>query len=218
VTGIEEIPAHFVREQIDAVAADMTIAAAKTGMLASAGIVDAVADGVLANGIETLVVDPVFIATSKARLLAEDAVESIRSRLFPLATVITPNLFEAGALIGREVTSLDEMRAAVKELATFGPRAVLVKGGHTGGNEAIDVLYVDGDIVELSGPRFDTANTHGTGCVLSAAIAARLAHGDDIVTAATAAKAFVSGAIAHGVAVGKGFRPVNPAWGALGGR
>jgi hydroxymethylpyrimidine/phosphomethylpyrimidine kinase len=212
VTGISAVPPAFVTQQIDAIADDMRIAAAKTGMLASAPIVAAVAAALERHAIGSVVVDPVFISTSRARLLADDAIESIRSELFPLATVVTPNLYEAGALVGRAIETLDEMKDAAEELARLGPRAVLVNGGHGAGSEAIDVLRVGHEVFEISGPRYDTEHTHGTGCVLSAAIAARLAHGDDVVTAVRAAKAFVTGAIAHGIAVGRGFGPVNPAW------
>jgi hydroxymethylpyrimidine/phosphomethylpyrimidine kinase len=131
-----------------------------------------------------------------------------------LASVITPNLHEAAAFLGREVKTLDEAEAAAHDLAALGPRAVLVKGGHLEDrpDDSIDVLFVDGDVVHISGPRFDTEDTHGTGCALSAAIAARLAHGDDLQAAVRYAKDFVAGAIEHGLRVGKGYGPVNPGW------
>jgi hydroxymethylpyrimidine kinase/phosphomethylpyrimidine kinase len=212
VTGIHEVPAEFVIAQIDAVSSDIGVDAAKTGMLASAPIVSAVAKSVAANDIGPLVVDPVFVSKSRDRLLAEDAVAALKNELFPLAAVITPNLFEASALVGEDITTRNEMAAAARALHALGPRAVLVKGGHLEGDEAVDVLF-DGDVVtEVSGPRFDTKDTHGTGCALSAAIAARLAHGDSIEDAVRAAKNFVSGAIEHGLRIGRGWGPVNPAW------
>ncbi len=134
VTGIHEIPPAFVTEQIDAVAVDMGIDAAKTGMLASAPIVEAVAESVARHGIK-LVVDPVFVSKHRAMLLAEDAVEALRKTLFPLAEVITPNLYEAGALAGFNVETRDHMRKAAETLFSYGPRAVLVKGGHLAGGQ-----------------------------------------------------------------------------------
>lgn len=212
VTGIHEVPAEFVIAQIDAVSSDIGVDAAKTGMLASAPIVSAVAKSVAANDIARLVVDPVFVSKSRDRLLAEDAVAALTAELLPLAEVVNPNLFEASALVGEEIRTLEEMVDGARALHALGPRAVLVKGGHLDGPEAIDVFF-DGDTVtEISGPRFDTKDTHGTGCALSAAMAARLAHGDETVDAARAAKAFVSGAIEHGLRMGRGWGPVNPAW------
>ncbi len=212
VTGIREVEAEFVIAQIDAVASDIGVDAAKTGMLASGSIVDATAKAVEANDITKLVVDPVFVSKSRDRLLAEDAVEALRSRLFPLATVITPNLYEAGGLLGAEITTLDEMRDAARSLHALGPRAVLVKGGHLESNEAIDVYFDGEQVVEIRAPRYDTKDTHGTGCALSAAIAARLAHGDELLVAVRAAKEFISGAIDRSLRLGSGYGPVNPAW------
>jgi hydroxymethylpyrimidine/phosphomethylpyrimidine kinase len=216
VTGIHEVPAEFVIAQIDAVTSDIGVDAAKTGMLASAAIVSAVAKAVAANDIAPLVVDPVFVSKNRDRLLAEDAVAALKGELFPLAGVITPNLFEASALVGDEIATRAGMVDAARALHALGPGAVLVKGGHLEGPDAIDVLF-DGDTVtEISSPRFDTKDTHGTGCALAAAIAARLAHGDSLIDAVRAAKEFVSGAIEHSLRIGRGWGPVNPAWG-LGG-
>jgi hydroxymethylpyrimidine/phosphomethylpyrimidine kinase len=212
VTGIHVVPPEFVIQQVDAVASDIGVDAAKTGMLASAVIVEAVVKAVEGNGIDPLVVDPVFVSKHRDRLLAEDAVAALKESLLPLAMVLTPNLYEAAGLIGSDVTSLDEMKDAAHALHAMGPRSVLVKGGHLHGERAVDVFYDGGEMLELDGPRFDTDDTHGTGCVLSAAIAARLAHGDDLVDAVRAAKDFVAGAIEHSLHIGKGFGPVNPAW------
>jgi hydroxymethylpyrimidine/phosphomethylpyrimidine kinase len=212
VTGIHEVPPEFVIQQIDAVATDIGVDAAKTGMLASSALVEAAAKGVESNGIERLVVDPVFVSKHRDRLLAEDAVAALKERLLPAALVVTPNLYEAEGLVGSEVTSLEEMKEAARALHAMGPRSVLVKGGHLQSERAVDVFFEGRDMLELDGPRFDTDDTHGTGCALSAAIAARLAHGDDLVAAVRAAKEFVSGAIEHSIRIGKGFGPVNPAW------
>jgi hydroxymethylpyrimidine/phosphomethylpyrimidine kinase len=160
-------------------------------------------------------VDPVFVSKHGARLLAADAVSALTERLFPLADLITPNLHEAQALLGRSLTSLENMKDAASELRAMGPQAVLVKGGHLEGapsEEAVDVFLDDHGIVELRGPRYDTTDTHGTGCTLAAACAARLAHGDTTLDAARAAKEFVDHAIKSSLRLGRGYGPVNPAW------
>ena len=214
VTGVHGVPEDFVIEQIDAVASDLGVDAAKTGMLATAAIVTAVASALRAHNVDKLVVDPVAISKHGDRLMAEDALDAYKRDLFPLATVVTPNLHEAGALLGRELTTLDDAIGAAEELMGFGPRAVLVKGGHLEDHpdDSIDVLHVDGRVHQMSGPRFDTEDTHGTGCALSAAITARLALGDGLVDAVRYAKEFIAGAIEHGLRVGKGYGPVNPGW------
>jgi hydroxymethylpyrimidine/phosphomethylpyrimidine kinase len=213
VTAIHEVPSEFVIAQIDAIASDIGVDAAKTGMLFSAGIVEAVAKAVEVHGIERLVVDPVFVSKHRDQLLAPEAVSALTERLFPLARVVTPNLYEAEGLVGGgEIKSLEDMREAARALRALGPRYVLIKGGHLPGDTAVDLLFDGSHFTELSGPRFDTQDTHGTGCALSAAIAARLAHGDDAPTAVRRAKDFVAGAIRHGLRIGKGFGPVNPGW------
>ena len=216
VTGIHEVPDEFVVAQIEAVVSDIGVDAAKTGMLASAPIVEAVAKAIEASGIERLVVDPVFVSKHRDRLLAEAAVDALKHRLFPLAMLITPNLYEAGALLGRELETLDEMKKAAEELREMGPRAVLVKGGHLPGDRAVDVLFDGTEMLEIDGPRFDTEDTHGTGCAISAAITARLAHGDGLVDAVRYGKGFISGAIERSLRLGQGFGPVNPGWRLLG--
>ncbi|MFN2389074.1 MAG: bifunctional hydroxymethylpyrimidine kinase/phosphomethylpyrimidine kinase [Actinomycetota bacterium] len=215
VSAIHEVPPDFVTAQIDAVTTDLEPRAVKTGMLASRAIVEAVAAGVERHQLDPLVVDPVFISKHRAALLDLDAVGALKARLFPLAAVVTPNLYEAGRLVGGEVTSVDDMKQAARSLARLGPRAVLVKGGHLPGDRALDVLWDGASFHEIDGPRFDTDDTHGTGCVLAAAIAARLAHGDALLDAIRAAKTFVSGAIEHSLRLGNGFGPVNPGWALL---
>jgi hydroxymethylpyrimidine/phosphomethylpyrimidine kinase len=216
VTGIQEVPPSFVVEQIDAVADDIGVDAAKTGMLASAPIVEAVAEAARRHALK-LVVDPVFVSKHRDRLLAEAAVDALKRELFPLAEVITPNLFETSALLGREVTTLTEMQDAAVSLQALGPSAVLVKGGHLDADEAVDVLFDGSEIHLLGGPRFDTEDTHGTGCALSAAITARLAHGDGLLGAARFGKDFISGAIRRSIRIGRGYGPVNPGWRLTGG-
>jgi hydroxymethylpyrimidine/phosphomethylpyrimidine kinase len=213
VAGIHPIPPDFVRAQIDAVAGDIGVDSAKTGMLASAEIVESVADAMAAHDITKLVVDPVFVSKHRDRLLAPEAVDALKTKLLPLALVITPNLYEAGALLGRDqIETLDDMKEAAVELGSFGSRSVLLKGGHLPGDRAVDVFWDGTRCTELAGPRYDTSDTHGTGCALSAAIAAFLARGEDLSGAVAEGKRFVSGAIRRSLRLGKGFGPVNPGW------
>jgi hydroxymethylpyrimidine/phosphomethylpyrimidine kinase len=212
VSGFVEVPPETVAAQILAVASDIGVDAAKTGMLASAAIVAAVARATADAEIERLVVDPVFVSKHGDPLLREDAVAALREELIPLALLVTPNAHEAAALAGGEVRSRAEQREAARAILALGPRAVLVKGGHLEGEEAVDVLATGEGLVELSAPRVPTPNTHGTGCMLSAAVAAGLARGLELEPAVREAKAFVSGALAHALALGKGIGPVNPSW------
>lgn len=210
VTGVHEVPAPFVEQQISTVVEDIGVDAAKTGMLGSAAIVETVADTVVARKLD-VVVDPVFVSKHGHLLLAEDAVAAMKSRLLPAAMVVTPNLFEAGGLLDRDISNLEEMEDAARRIHDLGARNVLIKGGHLEG-EAVDVLFDGSAIRHLEGPRYDTSDTHGTGCALSAAIAARLAHGDDVHAAVDFAKKYVSGAIKKGLRLGRGHGPVNPGW------
>ena len=211
VSGVYEVPPEFVREQIKQVVTDIGVGAAKTGMLATGEIVAVVAEAAVEFGIEKLVVDPVFISKNRDVLLAEDAVDALTNKLFPVALVVTPNLYEASSLIGEGVDDLEGMRRAARSLHEMGPKYILVKGGHLEG-DAVDLLY-DGDaFVELSAQRIDSPHTHGTGCTLSAAIAAYLARGVDVVDAIRQAKDFVTEAIRHGLAIGGGHGPTNPGW------
>jgi len=209
VTQILELPTTLIRAQIDAVFEDIGVEAAKTGMLSSAPIIEAVVDAIEHHSIENLVVDPVMVAKGGARLLRDDAVEALRARLLPKAKVLTPNLPEAGVLLGRPVASMDERRQAARDLVAMGARAVVVKGGHADG-DVTDVYWDGHDLVELRVERIDTANTHGSGCVFSAAITAALARGAEPVEAVREARAFISGAIANAVEIGHGHGPVNP--------
>jgi hydroxymethylpyrimidine/phosphomethylpyrimidine kinase len=209
VTDIVELPVAVVRAQIDAVAVDIGVQAAKTGMLSSAAIIEAVSAAIAAHRIGNLVVDPVMVAKSGARLLREDAVDILRSWLLPLAAVLTPNLPEVEVLLRHRVATLAERREAARELLALGPRAVVVKGGHAEG-DAVDIYWDGTTWEELAAPRFATANTHGSGCVFSAAIAAGLAKGLDPLAAVREAKEFISGAIEFSLELGHGHGPVNP--------
>jgi hydroxymethylpyrimidine/phosphomethylpyrimidine kinase len=210
VTDILELPTSLVEAQIEAVMQDIGAAAAKTGMLASAAIVEVVASAIKRNGIRNLVVDPVMVAKGGARLLRDDAVDALRRLLLPLALVVTPNLPEAEVLLGRPIRTLDERRQAARDLVGFGARAAVLKGGHADEQVAIDHYFDGTELVELHSPRIATSNTHGSGCVFSAAIAAELAKGRDPLAAVHQAKEFITGAIAAAVEVGRGHGPVNP--------
>jgi hydroxymethylpyrimidine/phosphomethylpyrimidine kinase len=208
VTDILELPVDLVRKQIAAVVEDIGVQAAKTGMLSSAAIVGVVADAVREYGLRLLVVDPVMVAKGGARLLRGDAIEALRDQLIPLAAVVTPNLPEAEVLLGRPVASLDERKQAARDLVAMGASAAVVKGGHA--EDAIDVYFDGSRMVELRSERIDTVNTHGGGCVFSAAIAAWMARGADPLQAASEAKTFITRAIANSLEIGHGHGPVNP--------
>jgi hydroxymethylpyrimidine/phosphomethylpyrimidine kinase len=213
VHGFEELSPETVAAQISAVAADIGVDAAKTGMLASAAIVEAVAGAVGGAGIHNLVVDPVFVSKHGHALLADDAVELMRTRILPLARLVTPNLPEAGGLAGERVETRADMMRAAHRLLELGPEAVLVKGGHLADAAVAPDLFVDGAREEwLEVPRVHTAHTHGTGCTLSAAIAAYLARGDELIDAVRKGKDFVTEAIRHALTLGGGIGPVDPLW------
>lgn len=213
VTAIHDIPPEVVYEQIRVVAEDMGIDAGKTGMLSNSSIIRSVARAVREFSFP-LVVDPVMVAKSGARLLREEAVGVLKRELLPQAKVVTPNKAEAEVLSGIEIKSLEDSKLAAKKISEeYSCEAVVVKGGHLEGSEAIDVLYWRNEYRLLSSPRISDACTHGTGCVFSAAIAAYLAKGLSVVDAVAKAKEFVTKAIEFGVVVGKGHCPVNPvAW------
>jgi hydroxymethylpyrimidine kinase/phosphomethylpyrimidine kinase len=212
VSGYQELSPVTVADQIRAVVTDIGVDAAKTGMLASAAIIKAVADAVAETAIPNLVVDPVFVSKHGHALLADDAVGAL-TRLLPLATLVTPNLPEASGLSGMQVESKDGMVRAAEAILGFGSRAVLVKGGHLVGSDRADDLFFDGEHLEwVEASRIDTPNTHGTGCVLSSAIAAYLAWGEDLLEAVRKGKAFVTEAIRHALPIGQGIGPVDPLW------
>jgi hydroxymethylpyrimidine/phosphomethylpyrimidine kinase len=211
VTGIVEIPPDMVARQIDAVVSDIGVDAAKTGMLSSAAIIEAVAGRIRRHRLERLVVDPVMIAKGGAALLRPDAVDALRRLILPLALVVTPNLPEAAALCGSPVETPAQVDDAARRIAGLGPRYVVVKGGHLAG-AAVDTVYdgAEGRIEHLEAARIATRNTHGTGCVFSAAITAELARGDDVLSAIRSAKIFVTGAIEAALPLGGGHGPANP--------
>jgi hydroxymethylpyrimidine/phosphomethylpyrimidine kinase len=212
VTSIHPVPAEFVTAQIDAVFSDLDVGAVKIGMVAQADSIDAIATSLKRWSPRHVVLDPVMVATSGDRLLASEAVEALRTKLIPLASVITPNLPEAAALLDEPMaTSEVEIEGQGRRLLAFGCRVVLIKGGHGQGSESIDYLVgADGTTV-LAAPRVVTQNTHGTGCSLSSAVAAGLAKGEDLATAVRNAKAWISAAIAAAdrFSVGHGHGPIH---------
>jgi hydroxymethylpyrimidine/phosphomethylpyrimidine kinase len=212
VAEIFTLPTALVIAQIDAVVSDLGVQAAKTGMLASAEIIEAVATSIESHGIRNLVVDPVMVAKGGAKLLRDDAIDTLRARLLPLATIITPNLPEAEVILGRSIKSMADRRDAARALVALGPRAAVVKGGHAEG-DATDVFWDGVEMLELQAQRVLTTNTHGSGCVFSAAIAAGLAKGLDPLEAVRQAKRFITLAIEHSLEIGKGHGPVNPVFG-----
>jgi len=212
VSAVEPVAASFVVAQIEAVLGDLAAGAIKTGMLANAGIVEAVAGALRSGPACPLVVDPVMVATSGDILLAPDAVDAVKRALVPLATIITPNLAEAACLLGASVAGSEAQAVAqAKALLALGCEAVLVKGGHGSGEAAVDILCDSAGIERFARPRIDTPHTHGTGCTLSAAIAALMAQGAGLREAVGRAKTFVWEALAHGRAlgIGKGRGPVD---------
>ncbi len=209
VRAIQTIAPRVVAQQIEAVLEDLRPAAAKTGMLADAPIIEAVAGAIRESALDHLVVDPVMVAKSGDRLLQEDAVTALATILLPLADVITPNLPEAAILAERHVETLEEMKAAAETLLQRGARSVLVKGGHLPGNLLVDVFFDGHDFREWREPRLETRHTHGTGCTLSAAICASLALGRSRIEAVERARAFTRQAIQTAPGLGAGHGPLN---------
>lgn len=212
VTGIHAVPAGFVTAQIDAVFSDLDVSAVKIGMVAQALSIDAIAAALSRWAPRHVVLDPVMVATSGDRLLASEAIEALRTKLMPLASVITPNLPEAAALLGAPVARSEaDIENQGRRLLALGCRAVLIKGGHGEGAESIDYLVDAESTIALAAPRIATENTHGTGCSLSSAIAAGLAKGETLEQAVRSAKAWISAAIAAAdrFSVGHGRGPIH---------
>ena len=212
VTAFAALSSDIVTAQIEAVAADIPPHAVKTGMLANAAIVEAVAAAIQELDLPLLVVDPVMIAKSGARLLDEEALAAMKIELLRHAFVVTPNIPEAEALSGIRILSPADAREAARRIQGMGPSAVVIKGGHGTGELLVDLL-LDGDtFTELTTARIHTRNTHGTGCTFASAIAAGLALGQALDQATAAAQAYVAGAIRHGLPIGQGHGPLNHFW------
>ena len=211
VHGYWELPSEAVSAQLSSVLDDIGVDAVKTGMLASASLVELVADR-LSTVDAPVVVDPVSVSKHGDPLLAADALEAVRTRLLPVATVVTPNLYEVEQLTGVKVETPADLRRAADAVLALGAGAVLVKGGHLAG-DAVDLLVTAaGEEHTYSAPRYDNRHTHGTGCTLASAIAARLASGDPLPEAVARAKDYVTGALANGFALGAGIGPVDHGW------
>lgn len=213
VRSAEVVSTRLVVEQLRAVFEDLDVAAAKTGMLATQEIVEAVADELERFHPDFLVCDPVMISKTGFALLSDDCIDALRDRLFPLATLVTPNVHEAERLTGRTVRTIAEAEIAGRELLGFGPRAVLVKGGHLSESPATDVLVTPDGARTFPGTWVDTGHTHGTGCTLSAALATALGSGLALEDAIVKAKTFLTEAIRAGEPVGHGISPPNPFFG-----
>jgi len=210
VFGIGDVDLDLIEKQIDSVVQDIGVDAAKTGMLHRKEVIELVAKKVKEYGFP-LVVDPVMVAKSGARLLRKEAEEALIKCLIPVAKVVTPNAMEAEVLSGIKVSTVEEMKDAARKIASLGCEAVVVKGGHAGPKErALDILYYKGRFFEIEGERFDTKTTHGTGCGFSAAITACLAQGLDVIESVMKAKEFIRYAIEFGINVGRGHGPINP--------
>lgn len=218
VAAIHPVPPAFIAQQIDAVMQDIGADAVKIGMLHSSAVIETVAERLAHYKAPNIVLDPVMVATSGDRLLQDEAIQALRSRLLPMSTVITPNLPEAAVLLDQPVQNREQMETACKALGELGPQAVLLKGGHLQDERSTDLLYINktngkgaNELVTLDSPRVDTKNDHGTGCTLSSAMAAYLARGDSVTDAARQAKAYITAALQTGAAyqLGSGHGPVH---------
>ena len=211
VQGIFEVTPEFLAQQIDSVFTDIRPDAVKIGMVSSTGLIEVIAEKLKQYGAKNIVVDPVMVATSGSKLISDDAIDSLKRNLLPLATVLTPNIPETEVLSGMEVKTPEDMIQAAKFISETYHCAVLCKGGHQL-NDANDLLYRDGDYRWFNGKRIDNPNTHGTGCTLSSAIASNLAKGRELDTAVERAKAYISGALAAMLDLGAGSGPMNHAF------
>ncbi len=213
VTSIHAVPGVFVQQQMEAVFSDIGTDAVKIGMLFSVELIEAVATQLKKHGIGNIVLDPVMVAQSGDKLLQDDAVEAIKTHLMPMADVVTPNLPEAAVLLNRKIRNAEDLIAAARDLAQFGGKSILIKGGHLENQQSTDWLYLVGEdrLVVLKGDFIRTRNNHGTGCTLSSAIAAHLAKGLKIEAAVRAAKVYIGEAIRAGAGykLGAGHGPVH---------
>ncbi len=209
VTEAFELPVSLIEAQLDAVFTDFEVASVKTGMLSSSAIVETVARKLSEYTPPILVIDPVMISKSEFPLLKTEAIENLKRSLIPLATVITPNIYEAELLAQQNIKDIEEAKAAATAIADLGCDAVLVKGGHLPEKQATDVLYWQDEWTLFEAERINTKNTHGTGCTYAAAIATHLAHGKNLVQAIRAAKAYLTKAIEQALDIGHGSGPTN---------
>ena len=211
VTGIMDVTPEFLEKQIDAIFTDIFPDAIKTGMVSSSELIHVIADKLKQYNASNIVVDPVMVATSGAKLISDDAIETLKTKMLPLATVITPNIPEAEVLSGMDIKTEEDMIRAAEFINEKYSCAVLLKGGHKV-NDANDLLYREGGYVWFKGKRIDNPNTHGTGCTLSSAIASNLAKGESLDKAVLYAKNYISGALGAMLDLGKGSGPMNHAF------
>lgn len=208
VQAVYEVSAQFVGQQLDSVLSDIGADAAKTGMLFNAAIIETVAAKVQQYQLSKLVVDPVMYAKSGDALLLPEAMEALRTRLLPLAWLVTPNIPEAEAIAGRKINRPDDLPEVACRISALGPRYVLIKGGHLSGETSPDLLYDGRDFTTFEARRIETKNSHGTGCTLSAAITALLARGKPLAESIETAKTYLTNALKNAVAIGSGHSPV----------
>ena len=209
VYAVQEIQPQMVENQIQCLFEDAEIHAVKIGMVSSIALIEAIAGALGKVKAPPVVLDPVMISKSGYRLLRQDAQKALVKNLFPLAAVVTPNIYEAEALIGEKITNVEKMKAAAADILKLGAEKVVVKGGHLGKEQATDILYDGIRFQELQSNRIETKNTHGTGCTFSSAIAANLALGKDFFEAVSQAKTYITGAIKHALPIGKGYGPTH---------
>lgn len=208
VYGIMDVPAEFVGQQLDCIFSDIVPDAVKIGMVSSSDIIGVIADKLTHYKAQNIVVDPVMVSTSGSKLLSDEAMDALITRLIPLASVVTPNIPEAQVLCGFDIKSEDDMVRAAKQIATLTHGAVLVKGGHLV-NDAVDLLHKDGKSAWFRSQRVNNPNTHGTGCTLSSAIACNLADGKSLDKSIESAKQYLTGALKAMLDLGKGSGPLN---------
>jgi hydroxymethylpyrimidine/phosphomethylpyrimidine kinase len=209
VFDVQEVLPRLVHDQIICLFDDADIHAVKIGMVSSTELIKEIAEALHTVNPPAVVLDPVMISKSGYRLLQQDAQDALVRFLFPLAQVITPNIYEAEALVGNKIRHVDDMKNAAEKLRRFGARAVVVKGGHLGGHQATDILYDGQKFKALQSRRIETKNTHGTGCTFSSAIAANMALGKTFFEAVALAKTYISGAIEHALSIGQGHGPTH---------
>ncbi|MCT4783947.1 MULTISPECIES: bifunctional hydroxymethylpyrimidine kinase/phosphomethylpyrimidine kinase [Exiguobacterium] len=209
VHGVEAVSLNLLAQQLDAIGADFSIEACKTGMLFDASRIEAVASAVKRHAFKQLVVDPVMIAKGGASLLQDAAVDALKTSLLPLATVVTPNVPEAEVLTGLTIRSSRDRFEAAERILSLGAKVVVLKGGHLEGERAEDLVLTASEAFLVSAPRIQTQDTHGTGCTFSAALTAELAKGRPMIEATVTAKRFIQSAIAHGLEIGSGHGPTN---------
>lgn len=212
ISAIFDLPPNLVAQQINMAAKDIGVDAAKTGMLSNNTTIEAVAEAITQNAIKKLVVDPVMRSKSGAPLLRDSAQQALKKHILPLAFITTPNIPEAQILAGIKITSPAAIQEAAKRIAELGPKHILIKGGHLEGPRANDYWYDSHTLRQLSAPRINTQNTHGTGCTYSAAITAYLGRGLDTAQAIKNAKEYIQGAIQNSLPFGQGQGPLNHAW------